>query len=279
MFNIQFKLRHLNILLFSLSITMGSIVSVYGQNSKKLLPLKLKVGTYNVGHFNQGNLGGFQMTGNKAKAELNNWRVWIGQQNLDILGLNEWNKFFDKDSTYNAQQELLDPFYANVYFGKENKWIYNGIATNFKLHNLHQVNWQGEYYALVGELTIGDKTIHIISTHIPWQKKWHDKAMTDLIALLSQYEYFICLGDINAFDESQKLFLKAGFNMANGGYLGWFPTASGRVASSGYKGKKNDNIDNIVTSSNIKIMNVSAPKTGLNDLDHRPIIANVIVTW
>lgn len=257
---------------------VGITSSAYSQTTSDLLPIKLKVGNYNVGHFNQGRLGGFQGTGHWSKAKLNDWRVWIGKQNLDILSVNEWNHFFDNDTIYNAQQELLDPFYAHVYFGDENKWIYNGIATNFKLYNVHQVNWHKDYYAIIGELRVKDKVVHIISTHLPWDE-WHDQAMKDLINLLSQFEYFICLGDMNAFDKSQKLFLKAGFNMANGGYLGWFPTASGRVATSGYRGNRNDNIDNIVTSDNIKIMNVSATKTGLNDLDHRPIIANVVITW
>lgn len=260
-----------------LAILLLLSLNVSGQSN--ILPVKLRVGTYNVGHFNQGSLGGFQGSGNKLKAELNNWRVWIGRQSLDIFCLNEWNRFFDKDSTYNAQKELLNPFYSHVYFGKQNKWIYNGIATNYKLTNLRQENLDGDYYAIVADLKIGNNTIQVISVHVPWQKQFHDKSMATLINLLKKYKYFICMGDMNAFDKSQQLFLEAGFNMANGGNLGWFPTASGRVSSSGFSGAPNDNIDNIVTSSNIKIFNVSAPKTGLNDLDHRPIMADVVITW
>jgi len=259
-------------------LSFSSIKPVLGQTQNNL-PLKLKVGTYNVGHFNQGRLGGFQGSGNLVKAELNNWRVWIGNQGLDIFVLNEWNKFFSKDSIYNAQKELLSPFYSHIYFGKENKWIYNGIATNFKLENIRQENVDGDYYALIGDLKVGKEVVHIISVHVPWQKKWHDKSMNKLIKILKRYKYFICMGDMNAFDDSQKRFTEAGFNMANGGYLGWFPTASGRVSISGHQGAANDNIDNIVTSTNIKIFNVSAPKTGLNDLDHRPIMADVTITW
>ncbi len=265
-----------------LFIAFGSILfcyhSINGQTPSSI-PLKLKVGTYNVGHFNQGRLGGFQGSEKMSKAELSNWKRWIGKQSLDLFVVNEWNKFFDKDSVYNAQKELLDPYYSHVYFGQQNRWIYNGIATNFKLTNLHQVEWAGEYYALIGELKVGDQVIHIISTHIPWQKQWHDKALKDLIHLLGDYEYFICMGDMNAWDKGQKLFLKAGFNMANGGNMGWFPTAGGTSAAAGYKGMHNVNIDNIITSKNIKIMDVHAPKTSLNDLDHLPIIADVIITW
>lgn len=241
-------------------------------------PLRLKVGTYNIGHFNQGRLGGFQGSGNIVEAELNNWKYWIGQQSLDIIGLNEWNEYFDKDSLYNASESILKPFYNHIYFGKENTWIYNGIATNHKLDNIQQIDWHGEYYALVGELEIGGKLIHVISTHIPWQKEWHTESLQSLISLLETYNYFICMGDMNAPDKNQLKFLEKGFNMANGGNMGWFSTASGSSSRTGYKGSANVNIDNIITSSNIKIMNVQVPKTGLNDLDHLPIIADIIIT-
>lgn len=242
-------------------------------------PYRLRVGTYNVGHFNQGRLGGFQGEGKMMKAELANWRKWIGEQSLDILATNEWNHYFDKDSTLVAEEELLKPFYKDVYWGRENRWIYNGIATNHQLHNLHQVQWNGDYYALVGDLHLNGKVVKVISTHIPWQKEWHDESLYDLIELLKQYEYFICMGDMNAKDGNQQKFLEAGFHMANGGAMGWFTTAQGNAASSGYRGGENINIDNIVTSSNIRIMDVSAPVTGLNDLDHLPVLADLVITW
>ncbi|WP_282189226.1 hypothetical protein [Maribellus sp. YY47] len=37
------------------------------------------------------------------------------------------------------------------------------------------------------------------------------------------------MGDINALDEEQLRFQEAGFNIANGGYLGWFTTTGGSV--------------------------------------------------
>lgn len=263
------------LLLFVLS-SFGSVQSQTADN----LPLRLRVGTYNIGHFNQGRLGGFQWTGkNTVTAELNNWRKWIGEQGLDILGVNEWNRYFDKDSTFDATAELLAPYYSKVYLGEENTWIYNGIATNYTLNNIRQINSYGDYYAILGDLKIGDKVITIISTHLPWQKEWHDDSVADLIKLLGDLDYFICLGDMNANDANQQLFVEAGFNMANGGDMGWFQTAAAKSAASGYAGKADVNIDNIITSSNIRIMNVRVPKTGLNDLDHLPVLADVIVVW
>lgn len=260
-----------------LSILMIYSLDLSAQNSE--MPLKLRVGTYNVGHFNQGRLGGFQGEGRIVKAELNNWRKWIGQQSLDILGVNEWNLYFDKDSSFHAARELLEPYYSNIYLGTENTWIYNGFASNFEIFNIHEEVWAGEYYAVIGEMRINGKIIHIISTHLPWQEQWHDQAVEDLIKLLSGFEYFICLGDMNAKDKNQLLFAEAGFNIANGGNMGWFSTAAQNSAASSYQGREDTNIDNIITSSNIKIMNVEVPYTGLNDLDHLPVMADVIITW
>ena len=114
--------------LFLILILLTSFLTGYGQLPDNM-PLKLKVGTYNVGHFNQG-------SGNIVKAELNNWKTWVGMQSIDILSLNEWNLYFDKDSAYDATAEILAPYYSNIRFGKENTWIYNGIATNYPLNNI-----------------------------------------------------------------------------------------------------------------------------------------------
>lgn len=256
--------------------------------SAQNLPIKLTVATYNVGHFNQGWTGGFQFTGDTKytkeqrkttiqKAMLP-WKYWIGEQSLDILCIQEWNSFFDADSLFNAEETLLKPYYNNIYFGKEHTWIHNGIATNHQLSKLRTKYSFGEYYSLIGDMVIGDITITIISTHIPWQKDWHIPALNSLISDLKQFEYFICFGDMNATDDEQLLFVKAGFNMANGGAQGWFSTTGGNNTLVGRTGGTNMNIDNIITSKNIKIFNVSAPYTGLNDADHLPIIADVVIT-
>src|SRR5690606_3657143 len=140
------------------------------------------------------------------------------------------------DSLFNAEEELLKPYYNNVYFGKEHTWIHNGIATNYQLSNLRTKYSFGDYYALIGDLVIGGKTVTILSTHIPWQKEWHLPALDSLINDLKQLEYFICFGDMNATDKEQLRFLEAGFNMANGGAQGWFSTSGGNNTLAGRKG-------------------------------------------
>ena len=119
----------------------------------------------------------------------------------------------------------------------------------------------------------------MISSHIPWQKEWHTAALDALLAEMKKYEYVICFGDFNATDEEQLRFRDAGFNIANGGHQGWLGTAWGSLKLSGLRGAPDKNIDNIMTSPNIKIMNVSVPLTGLNDHDHLPVLADLVITW
>ena len=265
--------------LLLIAILLSSSVFNLDAFSGNRQPLKLKVATYNTGHFNQGRLGGLQGHGKFVKAELNNWKRWISKQSLDIIAVQEWNRYFDKDSVFVAEDEILKPFYNNTYWGKETRWIHNGIATNYTLENIHQVDWHGDYYAVIGDMVVDGVVVKVISTHIPWQKEWHEESFNNLIELLSKFEYFICMGDMNASDATQKKFIEAGFNMANGGNMGWFTTAQASVTADDYRGGVNYNIDNIITSSNIKIFNVKAPKTRLNDLDHLPVIADLVITW
>lgn len=258
--------------LLILSMIILSFLSIVHAQEKH--PLRLRVGTYNIGHFNEGKLGGYQR--DDVQVELQRWKNWVGEQALDILVLNEWNRTFDKDKKIDAQKEILDPVYNQVYLGTENAWVFNGIATNYNLTNIREVKSAGDYYAIFADLKIGDKIITIISTHVPWQKEWHDQAVEDLINEIKKYEYVICMGDINAKDENQLKFVEAGFNIANGGYQGFFVTnSSGKM-----KGKKEGlHIDNIITSKNIKIMNVKVPENSLTARDHLPILADVIITW
>jgi endonuclease/exonuclease/phosphatase family metal-dependent hydrolase len=278
-------------------LSLTAIVCVFNSMAQTAdkLPLKLRVGTYNVGHFNQGMKGGLEVrgkknypdnkavTGNYIQQEMLSWRSWIGEQSLDIFAVQEWNRYFDQDSTYIAETELLKPFYNNIYFGDEHSWIYNGIATHYKLTNLRQKYWFGEYYALTGDLKIGNKTIAIISTHIPWQndsaRNWHKPSLELFIKELKKYEYFICFGDTNSSDEEILGFSEARFNIANGGAQGWFVTGPGGPKKKGMADAPNTHIDNIITSKNIKIMNVSAPHTTLNDMDHLPVLADVVISW
>lgn len=89
---------------------------------------------------------------------------------------------------------------------------------------------------------------------------------------MSGVEYFIAGGDMNALQEEQLLFKKAGFNIANGGDAGFICTYPKNTIKN-----KNYCIDNITTSANIKIRHPHSVVTNVNDQDHLPILAEVVI--
>jgi len=254
------------IFLLTLICSLFFVGGTYAQTTQSSA-VKLRIGTYNIGHFNCGKLGGYK--GTDVKPQLKKWKKWIKQQKLAIFSVNEWNYYFDKDSTIKATDKLLKPIYKHVNFGPHNTWIYNGIATNFKVENVRSVTWAlKDYYAVIADVKIGDKKVTVMSTHIPWQKQYHDAAVDQLIKEMKKYDYLICMGDMNSGDSVQLRFAKEGFNIANGGSQGFLRTIASK--------RTNDiSIDNIITTKNISISNVSAPVTGLSDNDHNPIEADI----
>ncbi len=234
-------------------------------------PIKtLRVATYNTGHFNQGQLGGYQAE--DVQPALQRWKTWITDQKLDLFLIQEWNSTFDKDKTIDATDALLKPIFKSVEFGTENRYIHNGIATHETISNKRIVLLTNkQYYITQVDWKIGDITVVLMSVHVPWDEKSHDSSIDALIAELKKHEYFICAGDLNAPDENILKIKEAGFNLANGGEHGWFCTSGKRFGTD----KPNQNIDNILTSKNISIDQISAPKTGLNDQDHLPLLATL----
>ena len=109
--------------------------------------------------------------------------------------------------------------------------------------------------------------------------QWHASALESFLKEIKKYEYVICMGDFNATDAEQLKIKDEGFNLANVGNQGWFGTTAGSLTLDGRAGAPDKNIDNIITSKNIKIMNVDVPDNGLTSYDHLPVIADLIITW
>ncbi len=231
----------------------------------------LRVGSYNVGHFNQGKIGGYQ--GADVQEALQRWKQWITKQQFDVFFIQEWNQNFDKAETINAKEALLDPLFKSVAFGKRNTWIYNGVATGFETTNFRQVTLtHKQYYITQVDWQWEGKTIVLMSVHVPWQKE-HNSSFDMLIQELKKHEYFICAGDLNAPEENIVKLKAAGFNIANGGSEGWFSTSGKRKGTD----LPLQHIDNIITSPNMTLRKISAPNTGLNDKDHFPILAEIVL--
>ena len=134
------------------------------------------------------------------------------------------------------------------------------------------------------------KQIYLLNVHL---SPGHDAAakakrateIQDVLDLVDGKEYFIIFGDFNPEpDEYETLFANftsEGYNIANNGFFGDFwtwSTNSGDFSSDTPSGTTYV-IDNIITSSNIRINYVEKVNT-YADLtsDHIPLVAGLCVT-
>ena len=122
---------------------------------------------------------------------------------------------------------------------------------------------------------VADIPVVIFATHLSTETGTdgiRQKDLIELASLLSNVEYGIVLGDLNTYDMSEITSNFSNFNVCNGGVFGTFityPAVSARWP--------NGAIDNIITTKNISIQNVTAPDVQLSD--HRPIVAELNVYY
>lgn len=142
-------------------------------------------------------------------------------------------------------------------------------------------------------ITVNGKRIFLVNTHISTNQEYQELQCAEMLELISDKESFILCGDFNTViysDKTQedwtnciKPFADAGYNLANGGKFGVFPTywrTSDPNPSDGYTPAT----DMIITSSDIEIVNVYTDSTKLFDtvtkdkIDHIPLVAEVRLT-
>ena len=232
----------------------------------------LSVGTWNVGHFNSGSLGGYQKD-DYAEAVIR-WRDFVGSHKPDILNVEEWNVTFDKGGQLNALNEIIRPWYNNIYMEqpRQNAWILNGIFTNypvdpfsFRYFNLSQ----SAYYGLAMTVIIDGHELDVLCGHIPWDSEYHANGLQALKSELRKHKTFIFLGDTNSTEEEQLLFQnEEGYHLANPVDGQWLVTTGA-----------GSSIDNVITSSNITISQVSVAPSGLYEGDHFPLFCNLEIQW
>ena len=88
---------------------------------------------------------------------------------------------------------------------------------------------------------------------------------------MNKEEYVILFGDFNAYTVSEfNLFTQAGYTLANCGKFGEFETWPHFDIEHSWK---NEAIDNVIVSSNIKLLNVKADRRDLSD--HSMLYADI----
>ena len=247
--------------------------------------IQFRVMSYNVQWFTKTNL--YSDVLNEA----------FNTQNADIIGMQEYTLGTDNPTLIDGlpvRSYLYSKGYENLQVGTliENKTaIASKLRTSAITEHVFSVQDNQKRSYLKCYINIGGKTIAFYNTHLdPYYRPQRALQMQEVIADASLEDMFVIVGDLNTgcrdttshedYPNVIKPLIDAGYNVANcnPNRDGFIPTWTDKTdfEQSGWYAT-----DNIITSSNINMVNVWADyyKVTHNpdqyDLDHVPIVADL----
>ena len=248
-------------------------------------PVHVRVGTYNIGHYHEGQ----QHPAGTPEAAAN-FRNAIADMGVSLLGINENDDYFDADSTQTPREMVFANWkYYNV--GPLQTYSCNGFASDYELLNVGKIEFpQTTRYAWYADVIIGGKSVHIVSAHLDFNDI--TKRREQIVALIThcnEYERCVIMGDFNPFnytanaynDDGQdeavweadyKIWTDAGYKLANDGYLGKLAT----IVTTAVHGWQGMPCDNIIVTSNIEVRQIGMISMDYMH-DHRPIWADLVI--
>ena len=214
----------------------------------------IRVGTFNI----QGGANG-------DESSLNAMGQLVAQHHIQLLGMQE---VYGEDMAKTFAQQANYPVY---YFGPAlGDWYGNGIASSLELDGAQTVDLPGggEHRVYMRtEFEVDGKRVAYYNTHLAWESAAYRAEQIETLkqAMLAETcEYVILTGDFNAQESREEWlpFLDA-FNMANGGDGVWDRT----MDQADHTDKKFFDIDNIITTRNIQVSNITVVNEDTSDHD------------
>ena len=242
---------------------------------------KLRFANWNIAHFNMGaGITNVINTEEKYNQYLPIYRKIFNQVNADFLSICEFDSpFYVNHPEYTTKREL----FPNYKYYKDNatatsngNWV--AFFSHLPLANVREVEFNSHpanayRYYLVGDLTIGNKTIKVVCTHLTHASPntYAPAQMQQLIADFANEQYVIILADWNSSPSDFKPLKDAGYSLANNDFLGTLKTSP----SSSYEGA----MDNIAVKggsiNDIAVINVNEI-AGSTLSDHYLIYCDVV---
>ena len=232
---------------------------------------RLRVISYNVGHYSYGVGSSAGYEGEDAASKLLNYKRFLSAYKPDVLCLQENYASFDSAKTLSTDTELYNPLFLYTSYGQ----LQTAIASKYA-QNMMKSGYLGDGsrgYAK-SYIHVGDKTVCVMSVHLTPgadSAATREAEIAALLELIKDEQYVIVCGDFNVADISElDSVTSAGYKLANGGYFGSVSTVHGSDTSF---------YDNVIVSPNIVIESVEAPDEVYDDLcsDHLPLIADLIL--
>lgn len=246
----------------------------------------IKVMQYNVGQWYIGSHDNVPSAKDADYYALQN--SIITSNDADILLLEEYTAQFSKAGrTSLSMLQGSYPYYHEQTDGTTTTVVQRAIFSKFPISNYvtHKFSDSNYYYDSC-TVTINGIAITLVVTHLHWSNLTYRKNEAQTILTdVSNDTRFIIGGDFNTVEAQDtsgqdyidvvKPFIDAGYNVANFGDFGIIPTYSGGTTMT-----DTTNLDNIITSANISILNAYTDTTKATDnivevIDHLPLIAEL----
>lgn len=210
--------------------------------------LRLKVASWNIGGFSLGTSGDPTITPQTFDEMRGKWRQAINDLGMDLMLCCEYNtRFMDAQGGYPAVSARDAVFNESIFryaeIGPEipaNKYMQTAIFSNIPLSESQivyftQSEQAGRYYQL-SSIMLNGVAVTLISTHLDFvpggstpeeTERIHQVRISQINELLdacANSSHAIICGDFNTNRDDHRddfnLFINAGFNAANHGYLG-----------------------------------------------------------
>ena len=263
--------------------------------------IKLKVGTYNIGHFNYGSSDYFGIRTDEYDVKLHNWREFFCKMQFDIFNINEYVPYID----YLARADALTGTKKTTSYVLKPQFMYfdSTMDTNRKdavVVSKYPLSNAAEYVlnGLSGKTTGYCKyhTVTIDASHVigvygiqmPYQSAFdqaedseesvanREAILDSLSTVIANHNdsYKIIMGDVNTASDDDfpnVLSFCSDNNLVpcNGGFLDWMRTYNNH----------NVCLDNILVSNNIHICDFNSHIEwyyGLSS-DHLAVSAEIIL--
>ena len=243
----------------------------------------MTVATYNTGDFTGT---GYEAGSNGIRDE---YRKALSELGANFVGLQEDVKYFGQDQNpATAIYGMFKHYNRRGNSGDDGDFL--AFGSDYPVNNVQNIfyTWNPEvtsttFYShthfIAGEISIGGKTICVITFHLDWRDMYARREQARQIReFAKQYDYAICAGDCNpeyyidrttgdghdVSDEDWAYWTADGFTMANKGYFGTFRTLY----------NKDEPCDNIfILGGTIKSVKTLI-KTYMND--HYPLISEIV---
>ena len=191
--------------------------------------VKLRVGTYNIGHFALGKSPGSSVNNNTLAAWVAKYHSAMNDAGFDVLCAQEYEP--DIVSGKPTKDYVFENF---KYNGISNKVLYNcnAIFSNVKMAQAVIVNFRanqsGRNY-IYTTIKLGGHDVKIVTSHLDFDgQSIRQSQINQIINAFANDDYVIWCGDFNIFagyEADWDIIRNAGYTMANMGYAGEFITA------------------------------------------------------